>query len=370
MNTGDIPAEKEESITPTRIPLKVSSSMKGMALVMMFVHHMYGFPSYYLEEYPGPTWMEPIGLKCGYCIPIFAFLSGWFYASSSQQGWIYSLKKAGQLFVSYWIPATILIGIALCCGWKPSAEQMLQEYIPTRGGHVMKFCWYVVFYVLCMGTLALYGQCSRLKNKPAILAAAAAILAISTAATYWASKQGWLFERCYQVLAIPFLGYYLAQSSTIAIAIRAIARRGRVCLATTGIGIIALAIAVNTALIKLGESTGIFTFSFAVSGTLLTLGLMLCLQAVEHCKACTLVAMTGQASMNLWFLHCIFMAPPTAPIFQPLITFIGIPGGAVASSLAILFPIALMLTPVQTKLIRLLHLSTGKRCAIQPPPSH
>jgi uncharacterized membrane protein len=60
----------------------ISSAIKGIALICMFLHHFFTFPDWYVEGISYPYLLGIVQyfyapLKM--CIPVFAFLTGYFY---------------------------------------------------------------------------------------------------------------------------------------------------------------------------------------------------------------------------------------------------------------------------------------------------
>ena len=70
--------------------------IKGIALIMMFVHHAFTFPEWWLEDafYPTALKLAPyfcVGLKI--CVPIFCFLTGYFYYFTKRKNYCIGLLK-------------------------------------------------------------------------------------------------------------------------------------------------------------------------------------------------------------------------------------------------------------------------------------
>ena len=74
--------------------------IKGIALIMMFIHHSFTIPEHWLEgiEYPfiekiAPYFLQPFLL----CVSIFCFITGYFYAFNKNRTFNYSLKKISDI---------------------------------------------------------------------------------------------------------------------------------------------------------------------------------------------------------------------------------------------------------------------------------
>lgn len=135
-----------------------TTAIKGIALICMFVHHFFTFPSFLIDSitYPGlqefaNDFCEPMKI----CVPVFAFLTGYFYASCKKRTFRYSLRKITDLYVSYWFVYLAIALFAVITGcWVPSLYSALYELTGIRTT-LMVFCWYVLFYAYSMLLLPL-----------------------------------------------------------------------------------------------------------------------------------------------------------------------------------------------------------------------
>lgn len=134
----------------------ISDALKGVALIFMFVHHLFGFPDWYVAGIAYPA-LAPFSslfrwpLKI--CVSCFAFLTGYFFFLGRDKSYRYALRKIRELLVSYWfvyIPCLLLaIGLG-CCSFRPG-DVLLEAFALKTP--VMQFSWYVFFY--CAGMLLL-----------------------------------------------------------------------------------------------------------------------------------------------------------------------------------------------------------------------
>ena len=127
--------------------------LKGIALIMMFIHHFFTFPAWWGEgvSYPlleklAPYFCTPFKL----CVPVFCFLTGYFYFYNEKKTYKYSLRKITDILISYWCVFFIFAIIAVVClNYPYTLENFVKEsfavYYPT-----MTFCWYVNFYIAFM----------------------------------------------------------------------------------------------------------------------------------------------------------------------------------------------------------------------------
>lgn len=139
----------------------VTAIIKGIALVMMFTHHFFTFPTWWLDGIKYPFWENVAKYFCAplrLCVPIFYFLSGYFYFHNKNKSYQYSFRKITDILIKYWIVFFIFAIIAVITVhyiYTPISfiQEMFALYMPT-----MPFCWYVSFYCLFMLLLPLFAK--------------------------------------------------------------------------------------------------------------------------------------------------------------------------------------------------------------------
>lgn len=149
----------------------VTDVLKGVSLIMMFIHHFFTFPSWWVEgvSYPtlaalAPYFSRPFKM----CVAVFCFLTGYFYWFHPRKDLRYSLRKSTDVLLSYWLVYGILAAAGFFAGMRYSPKDVALELfalsLPT-----MTFCWYVYFYCLVMLLLPWLTRllASRLGKNPA-----------------------------------------------------------------------------------------------------------------------------------------------------------------------------------------------------------
>ncbi len=127
--------------------------------MFMLFHHFFGFPQWYVDGVDYQN-CNILGMNITYwvlttgkiCVPMFAFLTGWGYYFSKDKSWKYSCKKVFLFLIHYWI---ILFGIFIPCYLLFSEEVMsvgriIKNMLALEEDGIVKFAWYVYFYVLSM----------------------------------------------------------------------------------------------------------------------------------------------------------------------------------------------------------------------------
>lgn len=130
--------------------------IKGFAIILMIIHHSFGFPEYWIEQVQYPSF-EILGQTSFYwlstitkvCVGIFAFLTGYAYFYNQNPTFKNSLKRIAKLLKRYWL---ILFGILvplfyLCnSGQTLTIKQIFLSMFGLQEG-IELFGWYVYFYI-------------------------------------------------------------------------------------------------------------------------------------------------------------------------------------------------------------------------------
>lgn len=142
---------------------ETTNFVKGVALVLMFVHHFFTFPGELLnpELYP---WIDTFAFyftePTKICVCIFAFLTGYFYSFSKEKTYRNSLRKILDVLIPYWAVMLVLVPFSQMAGQEFGLKQLLQEAMLLNTS-LMIFCWYVRFYVVVMLILPLLVKLAR-----------------------------------------------------------------------------------------------------------------------------------------------------------------------------------------------------------------
>lgn len=127
--------------------------IKGVALVMMFIHHFFTFPAWWLDgiSYPLIEKVAPyVCMPLKLCVPIFCFLTGYFYAYNKSKTLKYSLKKISDILISYWCVFFVFAAIAIVGKHYQYTISGFVKEMFALSRPTMSFCWYVHFYIAFM----------------------------------------------------------------------------------------------------------------------------------------------------------------------------------------------------------------------------
>lgn len=144
--------------------------IKGIALIMMFIHHFFTFPSWHSEIITYPVFDDIFAKFNGtmkMCVPIFAFITGYFY---KKKGFKYSLKKITDLFTVYFFCYLFLLLTVIITNreYAVSAKDIFWELLLVKEP-IVKFGWYIFFYYLLMIFLPLFLKITRSRPLMVIL---------------------------------------------------------------------------------------------------------------------------------------------------------------------------------------------------------
>ncbi|MBQ3417945.1 MAG: acyltransferase [Ruminococcus sp.] len=339
--------------------------IKGVALVFMFIHHFFTIPGYYIDgiSYPyledfSRIFSEPFKI----CVPIFAFLTGYFYVFTKKKNLKYSLKKGTDVWLTYFCFFLLLLipAVALGC-WDASVKNFLLEafaiYRPT-----MKFCWYVYFYIIAILLLPLY----HLGAKKHILIAAALGLALPVCVTaVLTDRVGFLSENLVKMLfdilqwfPCVAVGYIVAQYELFEKWFDFLFKRH---IKVKGIRIAIYVILMGVAFMgryfipSVCFNISIFTVSFSWDFLLVPFfvyGLLNLYYAIPWKKILLPLSVIGKYSLGMWFFHSIFFNS-CKEYTQPILYFPKNPILVLLWGLLICFGISFAVTKAIAPLLKL-----------------
>lgn len=147
---------------PTERPFfsrETTDALKGAAVVMMFAHHFFTFPEWFICEgsYPASEGFAGLmRLPLAMCVPVFAFLTGFLYAKRPREKrtMAYSLSKIGEVLIGHALVLLVLLALSRLCGVRTGPGDALLELVGLRS-EVSLFNWYICFYIIAMLLLPL-----------------------------------------------------------------------------------------------------------------------------------------------------------------------------------------------------------------------
>ena len=348
-----------------------TSFVKGIALIMMFFHHFFTFPERWIEginylimSVLSPYLCQPSKL----CVPVFSFLTGYFYFFSKYKTLKYSIRKITDLLVNYWLAYVVLALIAVFTvqhsyNLIDVLKEMFAVYTPT-----MRFCWYVCYYYLLMLFLPVY---AKMHSEGGIVSDLAVIIlipfAINTVSSYVSNEIIGQILTDISWLPTALIGYVFAAYNMFGcldkLLLRTIDRNWIVTtLLITGLIVpfigrvlepqigISFAWPSKTLDINLDILYApIFVYSLVKLRDMIRNKIAKSNSIFIVDRA---IRSIGTYSMFMWFFHCIYFNM-CANLFQPVLYFPKIPILVLIWGLAISWPVAFILDVFAKKLLGL-----------------
>lgn len=157
----------EKELKLEKLDVKMSTILKGIAIILMVIHHSFGFPnswvdkSYYVNmSILGEPINEWIRWSTKICVAIFAFVTGYAYFYNKTPTIKYSLNKIWGLLKRYWfILFLIFVPIVYYINSSKLTLEVVLYNILALNKRVIPFAWYVYFYVFAMLTIPFIKKC-------------------------------------------------------------------------------------------------------------------------------------------------------------------------------------------------------------------
>lgn len=153
-----------------------SEALKGIALLLMFAHHLFGLPSlvsppsYWMPVVPGVPLEYLLGRYGKVCVPLFLLLSGYGIALSGRVAWRDTWRRLGRFFATYWIYFVLLVGIGVAFfpemmtgrGPRFSTEpfRLIANALALRHDYAYEW-WFAEVYVLLVVLSPVLLACTR-----------------------------------------------------------------------------------------------------------------------------------------------------------------------------------------------------------------
>lgn len=328
--------------------------IKGIAIIIMFIHHICT-DDFYTSHSDFCVAYKDLGLWCKICVPIFAFLSGWLYAKGKRKGMGYSIKKSLQFYFSYLLTFGILAIIAIFfCHWQPDSQSIFNEIFPIGNHQLMIFCWYAAFYPLILFLLAICDTIHQRQTKLFRRLTSIVIVGLSLYIAHLYAPNDFAIWP-----SSSLVGYYLSKSNRFS-DFCFFCRNGKIYRILL-YSIIALLICqlwvyiVPKIIFHLTSPNIVKHLSFlwqegcrsGICDSIYVITLMLLINRMGGKFLRSVLVYIGKVSMNLWFLHCLFLSSVTREIFLPYITFIPHPLVSVVVLLLLCLLPALILRQIQ-----------------------
>ena len=341
-----------------------TSAIKGIALILMFIHHFFAYPEWYIESISYPDlagYVRFFRYSAKICVPVFAFLTGYFYAYARNKSLRYSLHKITDLLISYWTVFIPILLFALMTGYREMSAFGFALGILGRNISLMTFCWYVSFYCLSMLMLPFLAK----DKEPAPLKDLLLLVFMPVAAStileglIESSTLRTMVEEIRLWFPCIASGYLCAKYRVFDAANKHLKERPA-CLRAMLYALCMVSAMIGRYIcdhLPLG-SVSIFDRVLTVTinpdlvyAPLFVYGLSMTLQYTRRTFLFPVFQRIGDQSLLMWFIHCIFFNVSNG-ITQPILYGPGHPVLVVIFGLAICYALALILSPIADYLIQ------------------
>lgn len=295
---------------------RTSNAIKGIALILMFIHHFFTFPDWYIGAISYPSLLPFLNKLCyltKICVPVFSFLTGYFYCFAKEKTYLYSLKKITDIYLSYWaffVPFLIIAIIAGC--YRFDIVNILLEAFAIKQD-IMIFCWYVTFYSGAMLILPILTQMeSKEPIKEAFLLLLLPILICTGISSFYRNPVIDNFCTWFPCIATGYLSAKYNLFCFFDKKLRCIkfrVARGFACILLVFLAFFGRYVfrKIQLGAIVLFETAYplSFTMDFFFS-PLFVYGLAKTLQIIKKSVLMSITEEIGKKSLGMWFAHCLF----------------------------------------------------------------
>nr|MBQ8253044.1 hypothetical protein [Lachnospiraceae bacterium] len=297
-----------------RIEKSTSALIKGVAAILMLVHHMYTFPGWVVA---GAYSVDPVFAQLfrnptRICVGMFAFITGWAFVLKKEKTLGHVLQKIATLYTEYWVAFFVLFLFAFsACGYRPGVGTVLAE-MTGFSGELMLFCWYVPFWAAAV--LLLHGIRKVLDQSfwwallggivfpIVIFAVAERIIPVKSIAT--------LVNHLKHFFPCVAVGYICCRYNVFEILRVALQRINRLIVLVLTVILVSVSRYYITAADFIYSPMLIFAIANAVQGG----KKIKAARAVEK-----LLQIFGKYSANIWYLHCVVFSTVTNRVVQPYV---------------------------------------------------
>lgn len=305
--------------------------IKAVAIILMFTHHFFGFPNWYIENINFNNSMNimiVVGQILQICVGIFAFITGYCYYFSKNKTYKYSIKKIANIICSYLFVFICIVIFALIIGViKFDFKYILRELL-LFDNKIMCFCWYVGFYILTMLILPIF---AKMYNTSKILSMVIIILAknLLISLMFNGSVNNLVILKTIQKLITYFpivlIGYIFANFSIFDKIENKIVKKhinNNFLEIILSISLICISLMIKEIWDgTMKENITYYLYIIDVIGVpIFIIGLINIIKKIKITKFTNIFLELGKYSMLMWFIHCIFFNV-CKNFFQPILYY-------------------------------------------------
>lgn len=298
------------------IELDETNIIKGIAIVLMFIHHFFTIPSFWTKTTAQlyiDNQFEVFSDCFKICVPVFAFLTGYFYYFTNKKSYRYTIKKITDFWINYLVVFLILIltEVALRIYSFNTLHFVKEVFALSRP--TMIFCWYVCFYI---GTMLILPIFYRFSEKSDILAIvffsaipAVLVFIIKISQVYVLTSLNDFIEYFY-FLPVVIVGFECAKFDLLGMLYRVTLFKKRIHYFSL------YCLFVLIPFFARGANTYLDIFY----APMFVFGIGSLVKMIKNKRLLLPISLMGKYSLLMWFLHCAF-ANQLKEITQPILYF-------------------------------------------------
>ncbi len=332
----NLSVKKNSNTTASYFDKNITNIIKGVALIIMFIHHMFTFPDAYVDGISYPA-LEPYARwlcnPFNICVSIFAFMTGYCYFFAKSKTYRYAFRKITDFLLTYWFVYILFLIIALLLGGYEDItikSFVLELFALNRV--VMVFCWYVPFYIASMLILTFASKCSANSRIREILfmlvfpVLSTVVLAKFVGNSVIAGN----LENISEWFPCIAIGYICASGSLFQ---RVFDKILNLAKWKTLRLIISISLAVGVFLLRhyvpkvtlftfslMGHSVPVSVFADVIYAPVFVYAVVNIVRLIRLNIIWNIIGEIGKYSLYMWFLHCIFFNV-SKDVFQPILYF-------------------------------------------------
>ena len=307
-----------------KLDKKMATLIKGVAILLMLVHHFYGFPEWRLEQPElnfkllGIDIYVLIRFMTQVCVGLFSFLTGWSYFYNKDKSLKYGIKKIFSLLKIYWFYLLVIfLPIGLIGGYKFELLDFTLNLFALSDVRYITLGWYVYIYIFIMLMLPIFLRFLTNKIKYD-LTIPFFICFIGSKMTLFNDTINTIITNCFTYFAIALLGYMSVKYKLFDV----INLRKNNKLTLTLLLLFLLVLRAFSRLLDLQFTISLYSIVFIVYC------LVLLLDGIKENKLTRTLYLLGDYSLGIWFLHSLFfydyVSKPLQhlaymPIFPPFV---------------------------------------------------
>lgn len=304
---------------------KVTAVLKGIALLLMFEHHLFGFPEWLTQSkmfisipFDRATTAYYFGKFGNICVAMFMFITGYGLCFSFKKGCVFknSIKKTAIFLAEFWIMLfTFFLPIEYLFGTPNFTPAKILEEMFGLSVTLVSFAWYVRFYILAMLTLPLM---RKILDKSVggtilliVLYSAACVATRMVSAKIDFGMTYVVIEEYFRYMPIVMLGYMTANYKLFE---RADEKLAHIKLANTPFAVL-LCAAVILLRVKVFGKTYLYLPSADIFlCPIFMYALIKIINKIKCTRLLNFLSVIGANSMNLWFLQAVFYGNTAAKL--------------------------------------------------------